>query len=337
MGLFSATFYIAQFSCYKRFSFFIKVRYSAGANYGRINSSGYRIESAKIRRLTGMFKSILLAVDTSRYSEVCTRYAMEYARNLNAHLTVLNVLDRKEFALVYPYYYPTADFPPVIDDAAFENNELFEKQKERALSLLERIEKECQKMGIRYTCELKEGIVPEVILDEAQSSDLVFLGKRGAGAEYNVGLLGSNMESVVRKCDLPIIITPKSYRPLQRILVSYDGSEYAGRALRSATHLCASCPDGCLSLRLLVVHQSDQEAQRIAEKATKYLNAYDLGEVFQHKTGDPAKAILTTVEQEEIDLVAMGAYGHSRIRELVLGSITETVLRKLKRSVLLHH
>lgn len=284
-----------------------------------------------------MFKSILLAVDTSKYSEVCTRYALEYAKLLGAKITVLNVLDRKEFAIVYPYYYPTADFPPVIDEAAYENNELFEKQKQRALDLLNRIEDECQKIGIKYSCELREGVVPEEILDEAHSCDLIFLGKRGAGAEYNVGLLGSNMESVVRKCDLPIIITPKSYRSLQRILVCYDGSDFATKALRAATHLCANCPGGCVSLRLLVVQNSDEEAERIFKRAAKYLNAYNLEEVFLHKTGDPAKGIIEAVEEEETDLVAMGAYGHSRIRELVLGSITETVLRKLKRAVLLHH
>ncbi|MDX9753000.1 MAG: universal stress protein [bacterium] len=284
-----------------------------------------------------MFKSILLAVDSSHYSEVCTRYALEYARFLDAKVTILNVLDRKEFAIVYPYYYPTADFPPVIDEAAFENNELYEKQKDRAQALLQRIEGECRQMNIKYSCELREGIVPDVIMEEAQVCDLIFLGKRGSGAEYSTSLLGSNMENVVRRCNLPIIITPKTYRTLQRILVCFDGSDYANKALRSAVHLCVSCPGNCVNLDVLIVHPSEDEANSIRAKAEKYLDAYNIQSQIGYRTGDPVQQIMEMVEEKDIDLLAMGAYGHSRIRELVLGSITETVLRQMKRAILLHH
>ena len=284
-----------------------------------------------------MFKSILLSVDSSHYSEVCTRYALEYARILNSKITILNVLDRKEFSIVYPYYYPSADFPPVIDETAFENHELYEKQKKRALTLLNRIEMECQQLSIKYSTLMREGFVPDIIMEEAEYADLVFLGKRGSGAEYNTDLLGSNMESVIRRCNLPVIITPRTYRSLQRIMVCYDGSEFATKALRAAAHLCAFCPGGCVSFRLLVVHPSEEEARHLAEKAGKYIEAYDMEKVFLHRNGDPVQQILDSVEKEDVDLLAMGAYGHSRIRELVLGSTTESILRKIKRAVLLHH
>ena len=284
-----------------------------------------------------MFKSILLSVDSSHYSEVCTRYALEYAHLLSAKITILNVLDRKEFSIVYPYYYPAADFPPVIDEANFENHELYEKQKSRALTLLNRIEIECQQFTIKYSTVMREGLVPDVIMEESEYSDLVFLGKRGSGAEYNTDILGSNMESVIRRCHLPVIITPRTYRSLQRIMVCYDGSEFATKALKAAAHLCAFCPGGCISFRLLVVHPSEQEARQLAKKAEKYMEAYDMEKVFLHRTGDPVQQILESVEKEDVDLLAMGAYGHSRIRELVLGSTTESILRHVKRAVMLHH
>ncbi|HQH71903.1 MAG TPA: universal stress protein [bacterium] len=284
-----------------------------------------------------MFKSILLAVDSSRYSEVCTRYALEYAKLLGAKITGLSVLDRKEIAIVYPYYYPTADFPPVFDETVLENSELFERQKQRADEVLRRVEEDCRKMEIPCVCEIRDGLVPEVILEEAQSADLLFAGQRGAGAEYTKGLLGSNLENVVRRSSIPIIITPHIYRTLQHILVCFDGSEYSIRALRAAVHLAAACPKGCVTLRLLVVHDNEEAAQQIAGKAVKYLQAYDMKEIFLHRQGDPADQIIECAQSENIDLVAMGAYGHSRIRELMLGSTTETILRHVSRAVLLHH
>ncbi len=284
-----------------------------------------------------MYKSILLCVDASHYSEVCTRYALEYAKMLGAHVKVISVVDHKEFAIVYPYYYPTADFPPVFDESVFEQNEIIAKQRERAEDVLKRIESECQKMGIPNRQEVREGIVPETILEEAKSCDLMFLGQRGIGAEFGSGLLGSTIENVVRRSDIPVIVTPRTYRNMQKILVCFDGSEYSVKTLRSVTHLCASCSETEVTLKLLVVHDDENEARNVAENALEYLEAYNLRDTLLIRKGEPSTVIVETVKAEDADLVAMGAYGHSRVRELVLGSTTEMVLRNINRAVLLQH
>jgi len=284
-----------------------------------------------------MFKSILLAVDASHYSEVCTRYALEYAQGLRVDLRVLSVLDRKEFALVYPYYYPTADFPPVFDETVFESSELYEKQKRRAEEVLQRIERDCRSLHIAFHCDIREGIVSDVILEEVKNIDLLFMGLKGSGAEFSSGWLGSNLANVVRRSRLPVIVTPKIYRPLQKILVCFDGSECAVKALRAASHLTASCPGKNIGLRLLVVQDLEEAAHQIAEKAIKYLESGQPDEIFLHRKGEIAKTIVETAQAEDADLVVMGAYGHSRVREILLGSTTERVLRTVNRALLLHH
>ncbi len=284
-----------------------------------------------------MFKSLLLAVDASHYSEVCTRYAMEHAKLLGAKITGLSVIDRKEIAIIYPYYYPSADFPPVFDESIQENNELFQEQKERAEEILSKVESKCLQMDIPFSREIREGLVSEVILDEAQSCDMLFAGQRGSGAQFSTGFIGSNLEKVIRHSSMPVIITPHSYRTLQKILVCFDGSEYALRALRAAVHLAVSCPKGSITFKLLVVNNSEEEAQIIAQAALKYLDAYQMHDIFIHRTGDTVKQIISCVKEEDIDLVAIGAYGQSRIREWVLGSTTESILREINRAILLHH
>lgn len=284
-----------------------------------------------------MFKSILLAVDASKYSEVCTVYALEYAHRLGAKITALSVLDHKEIAIVYPYFYPTVDFPPVFDESIFEKHDLFDKQKKRAIDVLHRIETKCQEANVGCSKEIRDGLVSEIILEETQTADLLFAGQRGAGADYSTGLLGSNLESVIRRSSIPVIITPQKFRPLKKILVCFDGSDYAAKSLRAAVHLAVSCPEGNVALRLLVVGDDDDAAQAISSKAVKYLDAYQIGDIFIHRRGDVATGIIETADTENADLVTMGAYGHSRIRELVLGSTTETVLRNIHLPVLLHH
>ncbi len=284
-----------------------------------------------------MFKSILLAVDASRYSEVCTRYAVEFAKIWNARIMGLSVVDHKEFAIVYPYYYPTADFPPLFDEAVFEKNELLLKQRERAEEILQRIKTECEKQGIDFQCEVREGIVTDTILEECSCCDILFLGQRGVGAPFSSGLLGSNLENVVRRSALPVIVTPHTYRPLRKVLACFDGSDYSVKAIQTAARFCSACPDRSTSLKLLVVDDDEEKARKIAEKAVRYLEAYSIYDVLVTRKGEPAEQIVAAAEEEDADLVAMGAYGHSHVREMVLGSTTERVLRNVNRALLLHH
>jgi len=107
--------------------------------------------------------------------------------------------------------------------------------------------------------------------------------------------------------------------------------------LRSAAHLYAYCPQNSIKMKLLVVHEDEVEARQVADKALKYLDAYQLRDILEIRQGDPAEQIVAAAKEDDVDLVAMGAYGHARVRELVLGSTTECVLRNINRAVLLQH
>lgn len=55
------------------------------------------------------------------------------------------------------------------------------------------------------------------------------------------------------------------------------------------------------------------------------------------REGEPAEAIVDTVERDGIDLLVMGAYGHSRIRQLMIGSTTTELMHKCAVSMLVFH
>jgi hypothetical protein len=85
---------------------------------------------------------------------------------------------------------------------------------------------------------------------------------------------------------------------------------------------------------LLIVQDSEEAAHQLAEMAVKYLSDYQIPNTLLFRRGDPVEQIIDCANEENADLVAMGAYGHSRIRELVLGSTTESILRQINRAVL---
>lgn len=290
-----------------------------------------------------MFRSLLLAIDYSEYSYVTTRYAVEWARALGAHVTILSVLDQKEIAMVYPFIYPQDDI--AIDyDADRLGSELRDRQRSQAEEAVSKAERACNDAGVAYSSIIEEGIVAQIILNYTVDRDLLFIGQRGSGAEHNSGLLGSNLESVVRQIHRPVLITPHSYRPFVDILAAYDGSFSAIEALHAVVGLFDSWkpapingPEAVPHFHLLVVDHDDEVAQTKIERAKDYLHAYHVNYSIVKSNGDPADAILHTAEEMDVDLVAMGAFGHSRVRAMLLGSTTEQVLRRIDRPLLLIH
>ena len=165
-------------------------------------------------------------------------------------------------------------------------------------------------------------------------SDLIVVGAKGMNARFERGLLGSVTEAVTRRASKPVLVVPGPFGCIASPLLPYDGSAPAGRALEKSAELA-----GALGLPLTVVAFSDDEDEREkrAEEARSYLKPYSLAVRIEAGSGSPAAAILDAVRTGGHDLIVMGAFGHSRLVEMVLGSTTETVLRQSSVPVLLSH
>ncbi len=285
-----------------------------------------------------MFKSLLLAIDHSEYSYVTTRYAIEWARILDAHVTILSVLDKKELAIVYPFIFPQDEIALDYDPQRL-GNELLERQAKQAQEAISKAVQACQDANVQYTIQTAEGIVAKEILASARDTDMLFIGQRGHGAEHSTGLLGSNLESVVRQAHRPVLITPNTYRPVDSVLVAYDGGTSASEALHCAVAIYSAwaVPSKEKRFTVLIVDNDPESAKKIEERVLGYVSAYELEPDIRHAEGDPAAQILCHAEETDADLLAMGAYGRTRVYEMILGSTTEQVLRKIDRPLLLIH
>ena len=76
-----------------------------------------------------------------------------------------------------------------------------------------------------------------------------------------------------------------------------------------------------------VAKDADNEADRVLAEAQRYLQSYEIPVTIKSLTGPPHQRIVDVLRDGSYDLLFIGAYGHSRIIEMVLGSTTEFVLR----------
>jgi nucleotide-binding universal stress UspA family protein len=268
-----------------------------------------------------MIKTMLVALDGSEQAGGAASGALWLARRLDATVVGIHVID--VVSIEGSFFHDISGslgFEPYLDFSS----KMREALEARGTMLLEDFAATCGKQGVRAETTLTTGIVANQICSRARTADLIVMGHRGINARFTTGMLGSTAESVTRKSPCPVLVAPGRFDAVQRPLLAYDGSDRSSAALHAAAEFCRSL---ALPLTVLHVNRDEGAGRSVLDEAARYLAAYDLSVECELVSGAAHESIVTVLGREHFDLIFIGAFGHSRIVEMVLGSTTEFVLR----------
>ncbi|MCP4645925.1 MAG: universal stress protein [bacterium] len=259
-------------------------------------------------------KHILVPTDGSEAAAVGVRYAVGVAKHYGARLHGLHVVDVK--LLEGPFLRDVSASLGTAPYANYQGN-IAMILEERGAAALEYFETACEEAGVACDSEQATGLVARSIIEKSELTDLVVMGRGGEHTEWLEGLVGTTTQAVVRRAERPVLVTATDTPGRDRFMVAYDGSNYAKRALQVAAGVCA---DWKAPLHVLVVH--GDRASSISDEARSYLEPHGLKVDYVLRDGDPSEVIVDYAGECEADLLIMGAYGHTKVRELVVGSTT---------------
>jgi nucleotide-binding universal stress UspA family protein len=160
----------------------------------------------------------------------------------------------------------------------------------------------------------------------AEQASCIIVARSASGVG---GPLRTDVESVVRRTHKPVLLVPPRYRPLRRILVGYAGKELGETALKTASGLAVALD---LPLEVVTVASHRYECYPIQEQAEHVLKHSPTDVSFTGVPGNPADALVERTGADRI--LVMGASGHSCLYRLILGSVTERVIRNASGPVL---
>ncbi len=269
-----------------------------------------------------MIKNILVPIDGSEHSKAAMEYGLWFVENFHGTLFGQHVIDT--VSIEGSFFHDISGslgFEPYLDFST----KMREVLEERGKGLLEEFSENCQKKSIRHETYLDMGIIANEICERAKVADLVIMGHRGINEEFSTGMLGSTAESVTRRILRPVFITTKNFKVIENPLLAYDGSQRASSAMESAAEFCTQLH---LPLTVLYIPKEEGTAERVLQEARSYLDSYGLDVRYEIGKGYPEKSIVDTLINSNYDLLFIGAHGHRRIIELVIGGTTEYVLRK---------
>lgn len=279
---------------------------------------------------------VLAAVDASIYTESVGHHAAWAARRLAAPLEYLHVLDR------HPETAPKLDHSGSLDLGVKSKllEELAEMDEVRSrlaqqrgrllMRQLDALAREAH--GIEAVTTLRNGSLVDTLSGLEDGVRLFVIGKRGEHADFAKGHLGSQLERVVRSVQRPLLVASRGFNDISRVLIAFDGSATARKGVETlaASPLCQG-----LAIEVITVGADSQDNGDGLAWALERLTRAGLQAQGRIIPGDPEEVIAAEVEQGGIDLLVMGAYGHSRIRRLIVGSTTTALLRTCRVPVLL--
>jgi len=173
----------------------------------------------------------------------------------------------------------------------------------------------------------KHGDLYENIKEYEQSVRLLIVGCSNKEDE-----ISSQTKDIVRNLKIPTLLIKSDFLEPKKVMIAYDGSEGATKALETV----AKTPL-FRDIKRYIVTVSDDEgkASMILERASLLLKAHDIDAESVFLEGEIATKLLEFAESQNIDILAMGAFSHNRLREIFLGSLTSRMIEQSKIPILL--
>ncbi len=249
-----------------------------------------------------MIKRIIVAIGSEPYEKNAFDYAGHLAVFLESHLSCVYFQDA-----------PQDDY------------------REGIQGVLDQTTVDCDEFGLDYDVELVIGKPSETIPQKARVADLFVIGISESIKTEGLKLVYDRIDDILLKITKPTIVVHENCTLLSKILVAHRGDHHSDRALELAAELDERTR---ASLLCLAMAETQPEAARIVQDMTDYLQYHDVEASFMTKLGDTVANVLETAEEEDCDLIALGASPHGRFYEMIFQSTTESVVKLANRAVL---
>lgn len=280
--------------------------------------------------------NLIALIDGSHYSQSVCDHAAWAAGRMNASVQVVHAIGRRETESAPANLSGSIGLgarTALLQELAELDAQKAKLNQKRGRLLLDEARARLSEQGVaEIATTLRNGDVVETAQELEANADLVVIGKRGEAADFAKMHLGSNLERVVRALHSPILVASRAFKPVRRFLIAFDGGT---SALKAVDYIARSPLFAGLECRLLTAGADTPEARKKLENAAMMLSAAGYPVETDIEPGAASAAIARRVEADGIDLLVMGAYGHSRIRSMIIGSTTTEMVRSCLIPVML--
>ncbi|WP_244178329.1 universal stress protein [Marinobacter shengliensis] len=278
---------------------------------------------------------VVACIDGSRAAPAVCDYAAWASRHMETPLMLLHVLDEER----YPAEPDLAgniglgSREQLLDELAQLDRKRAKLALEHGHHMLDEAETRVKSAGAEEAVKRqRHGNLTESLVALEKETRLFVMGLHGESSSDRDIHIGSQLETVIRSVHRSILLVPDDYSEPKSAMLAFDGSPTAFRGVE----LIAQSPvlKG-MPLHLVMVGPDTADRWEQLKKAEQMLSGLGVDITLAIRAGDVEPALHAYQEEHDIDILVMGAYGHSRIRQFLVGSTTTTMLKTAKKPLVI--
>ena len=278
-----------------------------------------------------MIRRILIPLDPSPFSDSALNLACIFAKVYDVEVTGMVILD-------IPGIEDSIGPIPIggIHLAEKLENEKKKEAKQRIETLLDKFKTKCSKEGVRYKVAERQGSPSAQILNESIYYDLLITGLRSYFHFETSEKYGRSLDTLLKESVTPIYGVPEkipfSDKPDRkiRVLIAFDGSPLAARAMQRFSYLIS--PD-LYEITMLNSSDNKEEGEIILSRAEEYLNSHKITNIKKIWTNDNIIKVIKNEYYDSIDGFVVGAHSHDGLFDFLVGSLTKYLVKSAKKPV----
>ena len=277
-------------------------------------------------------------VDNSMYGASVCDYAGWIASREESALTLLHVLGRRDTSTDKSNLSGSIGLgarTALLEELAELDAQKARLVNKRGRAILDDARARAVKMGAtKISVMLRHGRLLEAMEEFETEADLIVLGKRGDQSGENMEGLGLNLKHVVRLTSKPVMVASRAFQPINKLLIAFDGG---AKSIKAVEHIVSSPVFKEAECFLMLAGQASKSKRKALTGAVAALREAGFTAESSVVEGRVEDVVASTVESEGFDLLVMGAYSHSRIRNMIIGSTTSRMMNACKVPVLLFY
>lgn len=268
-------------------------------------------------------KSVLLHVSDDMGQEARLMAALAIVRQHGAQLSCIQVTPMSDFVAADPF------------GGMYDVQPLFELLAKQASDARARIEARLSAEGIAWKWSVHNGNVAGIIVQQSALTDLIVLSQADAGREANANRssLAAEVAIYARTAVLAVPIASPAFDPVGVVIVAWNGSPEVAHAVRAALPMLKQSS-------AVQVITFDEGVDFPTDNIRHYLAAHSVkAECAECRLDGKSvsEALSLAVKQYNAAYIVMGAYGHSRFHEAILGGVSRDMLAQNSVPLLLAH
>lgn len=277
-----------------------------------------------------MYRSALVALKPDHSNDAVVQHAVDLAKRHRWRLAGISVLDRDRVIPVEAVPLGGTAYKASRDEA------VLARTREKAAMAVATFQQACDVAGVPAETISLEDDLSRGLAGTVQRFDILMLGHTSGTEAGERPDESSPLAGILKHCSRPAIVVPAIATNGISVVVAYDASLQAARALEA---FVASGLESQAPIHVVSVHEDRPMAAQIASVAVEFLQSYGRlatphGEVPNQST---ATMILDFVTRHSAKLLVMGAYGKLTVSEFIFGSVTRTILRTVALPMFLDH